>query len=152
MTHLCSQLIMASSSPAGSPRAQSTFLLIFVLIHSSVAYEACGDVELFSFGKALRTDFLGNYTLDQEDADGGRGSFHSVAGAPYHLWWSHFRGSVSRWSIGRILGDDASVMAYKDSHALHPSEIARQSHQKAWRVRATDASEWTDDASLHVKW
>ena len=67
----------------------------------------------------------------------------------YKLWWSKFNDRISRWSIGSKVGDDSSVIAYKDSHALHPSEIARQ--RSLWRVYDIQKRKWVVDQSIHVK-
>lgn len=47
------------------------------------------------------------------------------------------------------LYDDGSVVAYKDSHALHPSEIARK--RPPWRVWHNPTKKWRQDQSIHIR-
>ena len=118
-------------------------LIILVCIGNT---KLCDVIEMGSFGRPLRDDFYGYfkqryliiyyiYTCFNEIyydeiimySKEKYEEYHAFYNekSEYYLWRALFRGDRPRWSIGKSIGDDGTVIGYKDSQATHPSHIER---------------------------
>ncbi|ETO08626.1 hypothetical protein RFI_28759 [Reticulomyxa filosa] len=124
------------------------FWFIFLLVPFLSNGRQCpSGIEIYSFGKPYRRDFLGSYEIVTQRTHEEKPIFRFSSKPHYYLYWTNFHQEIGRWCVSSILGDDGSVIAYKDSIAPNPIEMIRR--EGDWIVK--DGDEWITDESLGIK-
>ena len=131
---------------------KSLLLVFFVCVLNAQRPLICDDIRLTSIGKPINREILVDFKVSTDLKTNGLKSIDQdrfIWQSPsLSLWWTRFQNRIGRWSIGTSIGDDSSVIAYRDSLAPHPIDMTRR--EGAWHVRLSDG-QWISDKSIHLK-